>query len=99
MRRGRLGWVLNPVPHESEYVTLICRLNKENNGFHSFLLFGRIDRAKPSKIREDDPWWENGRRLELRELYEATQEISTTGTRLDLGPSAAVPKDLFVSKV
>ena len=75
MRRGTLGWVLNPVSSEREYMTLICRLNRKNDGVHSFLLFDRIDKLKHC-MNEHDSWWKAGKRLELWELYEAVKANS-----------------------
>jgi DNA invertase Pin-like site-specific DNA recombinase len=80
MRKNTLGWRLFPVAHESENITLICRLNGDNNGFHSFLLFPRIERWGVLRLREGDLWWRNGRQLELSELYRLVKEISLSGS-------------------
>ncbi len=72
-RHNTLGWVVNPVASERDYKTLICRLNRKNDGIHSFLLFDGIDKVKLCVINENDPWWGTGRRLELWELYEAVK--------------------------
>jgi hypothetical protein len=47
---------LTPGGKRSEYITLLCRLNKENTGVHSFYLFRRIDKGINFKVDERDPW-------------------------------------------
>ena len=75
-RGGGLGWNIIPIPSEREYLTLLCRLNKENTGVHSFYLFRRIDKGTHSLLDERDPWWADGKRIELSQLCEAANEIS-----------------------
>ena len=79
MRGGILGWLLNPIPRERDYITLVCRLNRENKGIHSLFLFDGIEHVQTCRIKEGDPWWKTGRQLELWELYKTTKEISHSG--------------------
>ena len=59
-----------PVRPEREYVTLLCRLNSDNDGFHSFYVFQRIGRSKQCRLKEDDEWLATGKRLlELPQFY------------------------------
>ena len=51
------------MPAEREYVTLLCRLNPANNGFHSFYILPRVDRARQCRLKEDDKWLNTGSRL------------------------------------
>jgi len=75
-RGGGFGWNIIPAPSEREYITLLCRLNKENTGVHSFYLFRRIDKGTHSKVDERDPWWGKGKRIELAQLCDSAKEMS-----------------------
>ncbi len=75
-RGGGLGWNIVPVPSERDYITLLCRLNKENTGVHSFFLFRMIDKGTPFKVDERDPWWAKGKRIELAQLSDFAKEIA-----------------------
>lgn len=75
-RGGGLGWNIIPAPSEREYLTLLCRLNKENTGVHSFYLFRRIDKENHSLVDERDPWWAKGKLIELAQLCDSAREIS-----------------------
>jgi len=62
------------VPTEPEYVTLLCRLDSGNNGFHSFYILPRVDRARQCRLREDDRWLNSGSRLlEFSDFYAAAK--------------------------
>jgi DNA invertase Pin-like site-specific DNA recombinase len=77
---GKIRWTLEPVPAEREYVTLLCRLNSANNGFHSFYIFPRVDRARQCRLKEDDGWLNRGKRLlALSEFYAEVTWTSTNG--------------------
>jgi hypothetical protein len=71
-----LGWNIIPAPSEREYVTLLCRLNKENTGVHSSYLFRRIDKGIHSKVDERDSWWAKGRRMQLEQLCDSAKGMS-----------------------
>jgi DNA invertase Pin-like site-specific DNA recombinase len=57
------SWSLIPVPSESPFVTLVCRLNSTNDGFHSFHLFRQIDKDKPLKFTEQHQWFLRSERV------------------------------------
>jgi DNA invertase Pin-like site-specific DNA recombinase len=75
------AWSLFPVPAESRYMTLICRLNSANDGFHSFYLFPRMNKAKPIRFTEEYPWLSEGERLNsLEELLQVAQYLHNRGS-------------------
>jgi DNA invertase Pin-like site-specific DNA recombinase len=72
----KIRWTLEPVPAECEYVTLLCRLNSGNDGFHSFYLFRHLDRPKQCRLKEHDIWLTTGKSLlELSEFYAEAKRI------------------------
>jgi hypothetical protein len=75
-RGGGLGWNIIPAPNEREYIALLCRLNKENKGVHSFYLFRWIDKGINFKVDERDPWWAKGKRIELAQLCDSANEMA-----------------------
>ena len=78
--KRKIRWTLEPVPAEGENVTLLCRLNSDNDGFHSFYVFHRVDRPKPCRLREDDKWLATGKRLlELSQFYAEVKRTSESG--------------------
>jgi hypothetical protein len=75
---GKLRWTLEPVPAEREYITLLCRLNSRNNGFHSFYMFQRVDRPKQCRLKQNDKWLTTGKRLlELSDFYAEAKRITS----------------------
>jgi len=73
---GYLRWKLNPIPQEAGFVTLLCRLNAENNGFDSFLMFRRISRVKPCRLKKSSDWFKNGVPLnDLSQLREVAKRL------------------------
>jgi DNA invertase Pin-like site-specific DNA recombinase len=78
-KRGALRWILTPIDCERDHITLLCRLNSENTGFHSFYLVPCVDRLKPCKLKDDDPWLKKkGTRLDqLSQLCEAAKALSS----------------------
>lgn len=89
---GKIRWTLEPVPAEREYVTLLCRLNSANNGFHSFYILPRVDRARQCRLKEDDKWLNTGSRLaELSEFYaEAKRTSANANVQLQLSSRSAI---------
>ncbi len=78
--KRKIRWTLEPVRAEREYVTLLCRLNSDNDGFHSFYVFQRIGRSKQCRLREDDKWLATGKRLlELSQFYAEVKHTSENG--------------------
>jgi hypothetical protein len=81
-RGGGLGWNMIPAPSERDYITLLCRLNKENTGVHSFYLFRRIDKGISFKVDERDLWWAKGKRIELAQLCDSAKEMARSENRV-----------------
>jgi DNA invertase Pin-like site-specific DNA recombinase len=75
-RGGGLGWNIIPALSERDYITLLCRLDKENAVVHSFYLFRRIDKGTHFKVDERDPWWAKGKRIELAQLCDSAREMA-----------------------
>lgn len=68
-------WVLDPHPYERRFMTLVARLNSNNDGFLDFHLMPRIERRSRSWLKLNDPWLKGGKRLdELVTLHLAIQE-------------------------
>lgn len=59
-----VGWQIDPVRHERKYVTLLARLDTENQAFLDFYVLPYIDRPRRFHIRMMDSWLERGVRLE-----------------------------------
>ena len=78
-KKGALRWILTPIDCERDHITLLCRLNSENAGFHSFYLVPCVDRLKPCKLRDDDPWLKKkGTRLDqLSQFCESAKAVSS----------------------
>lgn len=67
-RSGRTRcWSLIPVPCESRFLTLVCRLNATNDGFHGFHLFRKLDKDRAIKFTERYPWLSRSARVESLE--------------------------------
>ena len=80
---GNIRWQLVPAEMERENVTLLCRLNAENDGFHSLYVLSSIGRPSHCRLRENDPWLSLGVRLEnLEQFYDATKRIARDRPRL-----------------
>ncbi len=75
-RGGGLGWNIIPAPSERDYLSLLCRFNKENTGVHSFYLFRRIGKGGHFLVDERDSWWAKGKRIELSQLFDYANEMA-----------------------
>jgi DNA invertase Pin-like site-specific DNA recombinase len=78
------SWSLIPVSSESEYMTLVCRLNSQNDGFHSFHLFRAIDKTNEIRFTAVYPWLSRGEPVRsLEELYKVAERLHdlSIGTR------------------
>src|ERR1700738_5167206 len=67
----QMHWTLNPVPSESKYVTLLCRLNPGNNSVHSFHLFSGSDKLCRCCFTARYLWLLQGERLDRLEDFSA----------------------------
>lgn len=63
-KKGQLRWAFNAHHHESQFVTLIARLNESNNGFHDFHIVPHLKRRTRCTVREHgDKLLAGGRQL------------------------------------
>jgi DNA invertase Pin-like site-specific DNA recombinase len=53
-------WRIDPVRRECKFMTLLARLNQDNESFLDFHVFPNMDRQKRFDIRLDDPWLARG---------------------------------------
>jgi len=68
-------WQIDPVRQERKYVTLLARLDSENQAFLDFHVLPNIDRLRRFHIRLTDSWLERGLRLaELSGFYTALRQ-------------------------
>jgi len=56
-QQGKLRWIVQPVPVESEFITLLCRLNSNHDRIHSYYVFPRTN-VRSHRSGKDDPWLE-----------------------------------------
>lgn len=88
--RGNLRWYLIPFRNERENVTLVCRLNAQNTAFHSLFLFPRIDIQTYHRLKENDPWWAGGERLnDLSCFYTIVNDVRYPRRSLDSGQASS----------
>jgi DNA invertase Pin-like site-specific DNA recombinase len=57
-------WQVDPVPRERKYITLLARLDRENQRFLDYHVLPSIDRSTRFQIRHADDWLGRGVRLE-----------------------------------
>jgi hypothetical protein len=70
-------WQIDPVPHECKYVTLLARLDRENQGFLDYHVLPSIDRPTRLQIRQDDSWLNRGLPLnDLSEFYSLVAQVA-----------------------
>jgi len=60
---GPLRWQVDPVKRECKHITLLARLDAENQDFHDFHVLPNVDRKRRFRIRAGDPWLGRGLRL------------------------------------
>ncbi len=71
-----LRWQIDPVRHESKFVTLLARLDADNHSFLDLYVFSRIDRRRRFRISLNDPWLKCGKRLPALSLMcEVAQQV------------------------
>jgi DNA invertase Pin-like site-specific DNA recombinase len=77
LKTGQVAWKLYPTRAESDYVTLLCRLNKTNEGFLDFYLFPFIEKRSWFSFKQGDPWLKKGKRLfRLKDLCREAKMLS-----------------------
>jgi hypothetical protein len=60
----RRRWVLVPVQHERRFVTLLARLNENNDAFLDFHILPKIDGQAMIRLTRNHPWLKRGVRLD-----------------------------------
>jgi hypothetical protein len=73
---GELRWVLNAVSAERDYLTLIARLDAQNDDFQDYFVLPNLTGRTRWTITADDAGLKRGRRLPSTYEIEATvQEL------------------------
>jgi hypothetical protein len=86
---GHLRWKLVPAPEEGKFVTLLCLLNRKNDGIRGFRVFRSINKVKECKFRENSLWIRTGVPLnDLSRLHEVSRELYLNGPPTQLLVSA-----------
>jgi DNA invertase Pin-like site-specific DNA recombinase len=63
LKTGDVGWRIYPTHCEREYITLLCRLNRQNDGILDFRLFPFVEKRSPYLFKGSDAWFRRGRPL------------------------------------
>jgi DNA invertase Pin-like site-specific DNA recombinase len=75
-RRGRLFWVVEPLPDESEYVTLLCPMNPTHDRVLDYFVFPRLKEFKSHYLVQNDPFLHAAIRLDdLSNFYVTVNRI------------------------
>lgn len=72
LAKNHMTWRIIPVGQESDMVTLLARLDKNNYSFFDFHVVPNIDRRAEFYVREDSEWLERGQRLTDLSDFSAT---------------------------
>ncbi len=71
-----LWWLIDPVRHESKFITLLARLDSSNRSFLDLYVFPYIDRQTRFLISLRNAWLNRGKRLsELSRLCEVVVRV------------------------
>lgn len=62
--KDSVRWVIDPVEHERNHITLLARLNLDNRSFLDFYVLPNVDRSTRFQISQNDPWLRKGVRLD-----------------------------------
>jgi DNA invertase Pin-like site-specific DNA recombinase len=74
--KSTVRWRIDPVPRECTYVTLLARLDEQNNSFLDFHVFSGIERGARFFIKRHDSWLNRGVRLsDLSAFFAAIAEV------------------------
>jgi DNA invertase Pin-like site-specific DNA recombinase len=72
-----VGWQIDPVWHERKYITLLARMNTQNQAFLDFYVLPDIERPGRFQIRMTDSWLERGVRLEdLSAFHDRVRQVA-----------------------
>ncbi|MFL6306289.1 MAG: recombinase family protein [Candidatus Sulfotelmatobacter sp.] len=83
-------WQIDPVRHERKCVTLLARLDNENEAFFDFHVMPGIERLTRFHIRLKDSWLQGGLRLEtLSSFCHVVREVRSAAILRGSTPSGA----------
>lgn len=82
-------WIVDPIQHERQFITLLARLDANNSSFLDFYVFPRIERPKRFQISLSDSWLNQGQRLdELSQFCDVVAKVrrlKQTGAKVRSG--------------
>jgi|SRR5581483_11423482 len=73
--KDSVQWQVDPVAPERKLVTLLARLNHQNDAVMDYHILPNVDRRKRFTLTFKDPWLERGRRLELADFIAMTKTV------------------------
>ena len=73
--KDSIRWQVDPHLSERKSITLLVRLNEDNNGFKDFHVFTRINEKTRFRLTRKDPYLRAGVRLD--KLSRLTEVIET----------------------
>ena len=73
--KGAVRWLIYPVAHERQNMTLLAQMDDGNKSFRAFYLLPNMDRQGRFSIRDADPWLNRG--LRLTELSQFCMAVRT----------------------
>jgi hypothetical protein len=77
-----MRWQIDPVRRECKFITLLARLDTNNESFLDFHIFPRIDQLRRFRISLNDSWLECGKRVdELSKLCEVVTRVGRRARR------------------
>jgi hypothetical protein len=74
-----MRWLINPVRQEREFITLIARLNVNNDDFHDYVVLPNLGTRKRWTMKPDDEGLKDAKRFTpLSELTTAVNDVLQT---------------------
>ncbi len=75
--KDTVRWIVDPIEHERDYVTLLARIDVENRFFVDFHVLPNLDRSTRRQISRTDQWLLRGLRLDdITGLLGIVQQVS-----------------------
>lgn len=72
-----IRWLVDPIPHERRFVTLLVRLDVQNVLIQDFYVVPSINRNSRFTLKSNDVWLERGEHLlKLSDLCEAVRRVA-----------------------
>jgi DNA invertase Pin-like site-specific DNA recombinase len=70
-------WVVEPVRHERNFITLMARLDEQNRAILDFHVLPNVNRPKRFELSLNDPWLSRGERIvDLTRFREVVEQVS-----------------------